>query len=276
MSPLQTVAVRSIKLAAGQMLVEPGQAEANLQRAARCIAEAGRSGCDLVVLPECLDLGWTHPSAHDQAEPIPGPRCRHLAEAAAAADVCVVAGLTERWQDRIYNSAVVIDSAGNLLWTHRKINVMNIAQDLYSIGDRLRVAATTAGVIGVTICADNFPNALDLGRSLGRMGAQLVASPSAWAVDSDHDNAREPYGGLWREAYLPLAREFAMPIVGVSNVGPITAGPWAGRKCIGCSLIVDGQGQEVASGPYGEEALVVAALELAGHRPRGTDISGAY
>ena len=26
-----------------------------------------------------------------------------------------------------------------------------------------------------------------------------------------------------------------MTVVGVSNVGPITGGPWAGRKCIGCS-----------------------------------------
>ena len=34
------------------------------------------------------------------------------------------------------------------------------------------------------------------GHALGRMGARLLLSPCAWAVDADHDNAREPYGEL--------------------------------------------------------------------------------
>ena len=52
-----------IKLALGQMLVEGGEPAANLERAVAMIEEAARRGCQIVVLPECLDVGWTHPSA---------------------------------------------------------------------------------------------------------------------------------------------------------------------------------------------------------------------
>jgi hypothetical protein len=93
-------------------------------------------------------------------------------------------------------------------------------------------------------------------------------------VDADHDNAAQPYGAIWRDAYGQLARQFRMPVLGSSCVGPIVAGPWAGRKCIGCSLAVDFDGALAAMGPYGEEALVAAELTLVADRPKGTAISG--
>ena len=148
-------------------------------------------------------------------------------------------------------------------------------EDCYATGDRLGVAHTPLGTIGVNICADNFPDSLALGHSLGRMGAQILLSPCAWAVDADHDNRREPYGDLWKDAYAPLARLYDMPVVGVSNVGRLDAGPWQGRKCIGCSLVVDRRGQVVLQGPYGEtaEELLVVELELTPRAARGTAIS---
>jgi hypothetical protein len=56
-----------------QILVEGGRPEANLARAADAVREAAAAGCRLVVLPECLDCGWTDPSARHLARPIPGP-----------------------------------------------------------------------------------------------------------------------------------------------------------------------------------------------------------
>ena len=48
-------------LALIQMLVEGGDKEGNLCRAEERVAEAGRQGAEVVVLPEALNLGWTHP-----------------------------------------------------------------------------------------------------------------------------------------------------------------------------------------------------------------------
>ncbi len=185
-----------------------------------------------------------------------------------------MAGLTERLGTSIYNSAVLLGRDGTLLSVHRKINVLEIAQHLYAIGNSLHVTHTEMGLVGVNICADNFPNALDIGRTIARLGAQMLLSPSAWAVQAIHDNQAQPYGALWRDAYGQLAKQFQMPVVGASNVGPITAGPWAGRKCIGCSLIVDSDGQPIATGPYDTESLVVAEVTVHVDRPRGTRISG--
>jgi predicted amidohydrolase len=249
-----------------QMLVECGAREANLERAARMIERAADERCHVAVLPECLDLGWTWPGAHTGAQPIPGPASDFLAAAARRVSMYVVAGLTERAGERVYNAAVLISPAGEILLRHRKINELDIAHDLYSRGDSLAVAATSVGVIGLAICADNFPESLCLEQALAQMGAQLLLSPCAWAVDAEHDNTLEPYGGLWLGAYTTLTRAHRIAVVGVSNVGWLTAGPWKGRKCIGCSIAMGPGGELLAMAPYGEsaEALVVVEAPVGG------------
>lgn len=94
----------------------------------------------------------------------------------------------------------------------------------------------------------------------------MILSPGAWAVPADHDNVKTPYGQVWRECYTPVAREHDLWIVGVSNVGPITAGPWAGRKCIGCSLAIGPGGREALQGPYGEDAEALQYVDIEPHR----------
>lgn len=249
-------------VAMGQMLVEGGAADANLERAGRMIAEAAAQGCRIVVLPECLDAGWTHPASREIAQPVPGATSDRIAAAAREAGIYVVAGLTEREGDAIYNAAVLVSPEGEILLKHRKLNELDIAQDLYTRGDRLGVARTPLGTIGITICADNFPDSLMFAQSLGRMGCELLLSPCAWAVDAKHNNQRDPYGRLWLSAYRPVAKEYGMTVMGVSNVGWMSAGPWAGRKCIGCSLAVGPDGEVLARGPYGEIAEALVAVEI--------------
>ena len=256
------------RIGMGQLLVEGGQPQANLARARRMIGRAAAAGCQLVVLPECLDLGWTDPSARTLAQPIPGPHAAAVAAAAAEHGVHVVAGLVERDGERIYNSAVLADPRGEARLVHRKINELDIALDLYATGDRLAVVHTDLGTLGVNICADNFPESLSIGRALARMGAQIILSPCAWAVAADHNHEREPYGELWRGAYTELARLDGVPVVGVSSVGWLRAGPWQGRKLIGCSLAVGSHGQVLAAGPYGADAETLVVVDV---EPRRVD-----
>lgn len=253
-----------------QMLVEGGKPEANLKRAAAGIREAASQEAKLAVLPECLDLGWTDPSAKGLAQPIPGPNFDILRRVAEDCSLFVVAGLVERCGERTYNSAVLIAPDGRLLWTHRKINELAIARGLYATGGRLGIVETDFGVAGVDICADNLPSSLFLGHSLGRMGAQIILSPSAWAVDADHDNEKDPYEPFWLEPYRELAVTHRMAVVGVSGVGWITAGPWQGRKQIGCSLAVGSDGQVLAQAAYGEgeEHVLTVDVELELHSGR--------
>jgi predicted amidohydrolase len=263
------------KIGMGQILVEGGAVAANLRRAVVMIGRAARAGCRIVALPECLDCGWTYPGSARLAEPVPGATSDIIATAARDNRIYVAAGLTERDGDRVYNTAVLISDEGHILLKHRKINVLTIAQDIYDIGDRLSVAHTPLGTIGVDICADNFPDAFVLGHALARMGAQLILAPSSWAVDADHDNTKTPYGDFWMRSHAELARLYDLTIVSVSNVGWINAGVWKGRKCIGCSMAVGPGGKKLADGPYGvaAEHLDVVDVTLVPPAAKGTAIT---
>src|SRR3954465_13798546 len=173
----------------GQIVVEGGRPVRNLDRAVAAVHRAAELGCRAVVLPECLDLGWTDPSARDLAQPIPGPHVERLALAARDCRVHVAAGLVERAGERLYNAAVLIGPGGDILLHHRKVNELDIALDLYAVGDRMGVVGTALGTPGLAIWAGNFGSSLAVSHVLARMGAQVILSPSAWAVHADHDNA---------------------------------------------------------------------------------------
>jgi predicted amidohydrolase len=157
---------------------------------------------------------------------------------------------------------VLIDPEGRLLLHHRKIHELDFGRDLYAAGDRLGVADTPFGRIGLMICADGFAPGQVISRTLALMGAQVILSPCAWAVPADHDNEREPYGRIWLENYGTVCREHDVIIAGCSNVGMVTAGPWSGRPCIGCSLVIGTDGEPLLRGAYGPAADEVNLLEV--------------
>ncbi len=256
-------AAKMFKIAMIQMQVFGGEKELNLNHAVELIEHAAEQGADLALLPECLDLGWTHPSSTSLADTIPdGDACRRLKKAAAEYHIHVCAGLTERAGEHVYNAAVLIDDLGEVILKHRKINELDIGRQYYSTGDRLNVIDTSFGCIGLMICADGFAKDQVLSRSLCQMGAEIILSPCAWAVRKNHDNIADPYGDFWREVYVPVAVEFSTTIIGVSNVGAITDGPWKGRKCIGSSLAIGPDGEDIIQGPYGINAETILLVEL--------------
>jgi predicted amidohydrolase len=246
-----------------QMQVEGGRLEQNLARASQRVKQAAANGAQVVLLPEAMDLGWTHPSAKTQAGGIPeGSTFKLLQNLARAHQVYLCSGLTERSGDTVFNAAVLLSPKGELLLHHRKLNELEIGHDCYAQGDRLSVAHTPLGTFGLMICADAFAKDQIVSRTLGLMGADIILSPSAWAVPADHDNVKEPYGQLWLDNYTPVARDFQMWIAGCSNVGHLTAGPWQGRRCIGCSLVVGPDGKQVLMGPYGSEAETILHVPI--------------
>lgn len=254
---------KAFKLALVQMDVIGGDLQRNVQHATELIAEAAANGAQVVLLPECMDLGWTHPSSKTLAGAIPdGFACTALMDAARKHAVYVCAGLTEKDGDIVYNSAVIIDRKGTVLCKHRKLNELDIGHDYYAQGDRLNVVHTEYGTLGLMICADGTAKDHVLARSLGYMGADVILSPSAWAVPNDHDNQKDPYGGTWRDAYIPVAREFSMAIFSASNVGRMTAGPWKDWYCIGCSLAIDASGEEMLQAPYGVDAECIIYVDV--------------
>lgn len=253
----------TVRLAVVQLRVDPGARQATLDRAVAAVEQAAAQGADIVLLPEALPLGWMAAETRTAAASIPdGAACSAFRAAAARTGSLVCTGLVERAGEVVYNAAVLIGPTGDVVLHHRKLNELDLASDLYARGERLAVADTRHGRIGLMICADAFAPGEVVSRTLGLMGARLILSPCAWAVPPDHDQGRTPYGDLWRQCYGIVARDHGLWIAGASNVGLITAGPWTGHACIGCSLIVGPDGQVVAQGPYGVDAETTIIVDL--------------
>lgn len=267
------VVINNYILAMVQMKVEGGTPYQNLQRASDCIKQASAHGAKIVLLPEMMDLGWTHPSAREMAYSIPdGKTCRFLCDEARKSNIYVCAGIAENDNGTIYNAAVLINATGEVILKHRKLNELDIAHDLYAQGDRLGVVPTELGTLGLYICADASASENTLSKSLGYMGADVILSPCAWAVPPDFDNDSTPYGGLWMTAYKEVSEMFDLWVIGVSNVGKVSEGPWKGWDCIGNSLAYGPGGVQLMEAPFGPDADTIIYLDINLHaRPaRGT------
>ncbi|MBF0385870.1 MAG: carbon-nitrogen hydrolase family protein [Candidatus Omnitrophica bacterium] len=260
-----------IRVGMGQLLVEGGEPERNLERACKMIALAKERECDIVLLPENLDLAWTHPSAKTEAQPIPGPFSDILCREAIRHSLYICAGLTEKEKDTVYDSAILIDAKGSIILKYHKINTLAVEQEFYAVGNSLSVVNTPFGKIGVNICADNYMDGLAIGHVLGRMGAQVILSPSSWTVSYAVTEKDDPYGEKWLKPYSLLAKMFNLVVIGTTSVGVIVGGPYEGKKMIGCSLAVGPQGI-IARGRFNEFAgeLIVAEFEVPRNQAKGT------
>ncbi len=262
-----------IRIGMAQMLVEGGEPQRNLERALQNIAQASEKKCDIVLLPEVLDLGWTHPSAKNEAETILGNRSNQICKEARDKKIYVCCGLTEKSGDQVYNTALFINPNGQIIYKYHKINLLVVEQEYYSIGKQLSVLDTPFGLIGINICADNYNDSLEIGHTLARMGAQIILSPSAWTIEHYQTETDNPYKEKWFKPYHTLASLYNMLIVGATSVGYIVGGPYEGKKMVGCSIAVNKDGI-VARGTYNEFAgeLIVFDAKIPQRKEKGTEI----
>ena len=266
---------KEILVGLGQLLVEGGEPLRNLDRAELMIKEASNLNCDLIILPECMDLGWTHPSAKNEALAIPGDYSNRICNLAKENDIYICCGLTEKDNEtnRVYNSSIICDNDGKIICKYRKINVLTEALDFYSIGNSLSVVDTPFGKIGLNICSDNYIDSLEIGNTLGRMGAQIILSPSSWTVDFNITEETDPYGDKWIKPYHTLAKLFNLVVVSTTSVGYLVGGPFEGRKMVGCSLVVNSEGVQYR-GKFNEIAgdLGIQKIIIPNNTLKGTQI----
>lgn len=159
-----------------------GDKKANVATVLRMLDEAVQSQCDVVVFPECCLAGWLSPVASTAAEPMPGPFTRRLSARARRHHLSVVIGMEERCRKgTLFNAAILIDPSGSIRLHHRKINELEIGLSLYSKGTSLAVGGLEGRSVALSICADSWRT--EVTDALWLMGARVIFSPSAWAVE---------------------------------------------------------------------------------------------
>jgi predicted amidohydrolase len=222
--------------------------------------EAVAAGVDLVALPEVWPCQGSAPQVRAAAEPLDGPRVGRLAEAARDAGVWVHGGsVLELDGERVFNTSVLVDRAGELVATYRKIHLFDAdppgavpsrESHLFAAGDQVVTAETEFGRAGMSICYDvRFP---ELYRELAVLGCTLLFVPAAFR----HETGRDHWDVLLRARAIE-DQAFVIAAAQWGTWGP----PDRERRNHGNSLVADPWGRVVARAPDGV-GVTVAELEL--------------
>lgn len=204
----------------------------NLKISIGCIKEAKSKNADLVAFPEFL-MAYSPPSQSAEelskmAESTDGEFVSALKHAAKTNSISVVATIYEKskLQNRVYDTALLIDSKGNLSATYRKLHLYDAlgfkeSDKLVAGNDLIKPVKTNVGSLGMMICYDiRFP---EMSRILTLMGADTLVLPSAWVQ-----------GEMKLEHWQTMLRARA-----IENGCYVVAPDQVGNIYIGHSMVVD-------------------------------------
>lgn len=244
-----------LRVAMVQMDVLDGDPAENMKRAEKNIRDAARMKADMVCFPEAADLGWLCQRAREDAFTLPGRYTDFLSGLAKELKVWISAGCLEKDGDKTFNSAVLIDRSGKIVIKHRKINTLpNLTAHLYDAGsaDDIKVVDTEFGILGITICADNF--SIENPRKVAGLGAWMLIAPHGFAARENDlaDNAI-----AFMNHIKKVAGESKLWVIGTNTcLSVIAGGEWKGRPHSGCSTIADPSGKAVTIGKFREPDLI--------------------
>jgi predicted amidohydrolase len=241
---LPAAAAPVLRVAVCQILAIDGDREGNFRRIEYALQNARDLHADIATFPESVILGWENPDAHRLATPIPGADSERIAALARKYGLMISIGLDEKDGDRLYDSAILVDHTGRILWKHRKLNVLpQLMNPPYSTGspENIGVVDTPYGRIGIVICADTFED--EYARRIAELKPDLMLVPYGWAAEVDKwpEHSKELERLVTRRAVM-----WKCPVVGTDLVGAMTHGPWKGQTFGGASLVVDASGAVLA------------------------------
>ncbi len=239
---------------------------ANIAAAVKLIDQAvAEDRPDWVSLPECFDfLGGTRADKFAAAETLPGgPAYSAMQALAKRHGIFIHAGsMLERaeGEERIHNTTVAFDREGREIARYRKIHMFDIiAPDgtryeesaSFKPGDRVATYKADDMIVGCAICYDlRFP---DLFQALAAKGAQMIALPSAFTLQTGKDH--------WEVLCRARAIETETYFCASAQTGPHIAGNDT-RYTYGNSLVADPWGHVIAKASDGV-GIVSARLDPA-------------
>jgi N-carbamoylputrescine amidase len=233
-----------VRVAVCQVLAIDGDREGNFRRIEYALESARDAGAAIAAFPESVILGWENPDAHRMAEPIPGRDSDRVSALAVKYGIMIAIGLDEKDGGRLYDSAILVDKTGRILWKHRKLNVLaQLMEPPYTQGlpDGIGAVDTEYGRIGVLICADTVVDSY--AERIASLKPDLMLIPYGWAAEMD----KWPQHAKTLERLITgRAAQWKCPIVGTDLVGMMTHGPWKGQTFGGASVVADGTGKVLA------------------------------
>lgn len=242
---------RRFRAAAVQTLARLGDFEHNIALARRYVEDAVRQGAELIVFPECMDIGYLFDSpAHcrELAEDVSnGAFVTALSEMSRKHGVYIASGITE-WdpqKQKIFNSGIMFDRKGNVACHYHKQFLATHDQNWFSFGERgCPVVDTDLGRIGLLICFDGrIP---EIFRSMTMQGAEVIVDMANFFSMDQADMwgpARSYENGVWLVAATKAGYERSIYYPGGS-------------------MIVDPKGRVLSKVPYDTHGLAICNVDL--------------
>ena len=245
----------------------------NLRLARRMLERAAQGGARLVVLPENFAaMGRRDLAAIGRAEALgEGPILPWLKQAARDLSLWIVAGTLPLPPDddaegKPRACSLLIDEDGERAARYDKLHLFDVdvsdnrgryrESDDFAHGQRIVVADTPVGRLGLTVCYDlRFP---ELYSALREAGAELISAPSAFTAVTG--------AAHWQVLIRARAIETQCYVLAAGQGGE-HPGP---RQTFGHSAIIDPWGVVLAEQEQGEAALLALrdAAEQAAMRQR--------
>jgi omega-amidase len=238
-----------MKVAAAQIACALGDVEANLRKMREFSARAKKEGAELVVFPEASDTGYSMPVIKEHAKPWSSGAVPALQTMAKELSLTIVAGVSERSGDAVYNSQVFINPHGDIIASYRKTHLFvlppNDESTCYTAGDKFVGVPAGGFNFGMAICYDiRFP---EVCRALAlEHDANVLLVSSAWPTPRvAHLRALAIARAIENQSYVVLANR---------------TGVDAGVACCGTSAIIDPSGAVLASASGDREELLTANI----------------
>lgn len=239
--------------------------EKNVAKAKKYVAKAAANGAQIVCLQELFNTTYfpytEEPTFWDLAEPIPGPTIDEMSRLAARHKIVLVAPIYEKaMKGELYNTAVVLSPAGEIMGKYRKTSIP-LVKSGDDVGNEkfyfkpgnlgFPVWATPFGVnIGVMLCYDrHFP---EHARLLALNGADLVFVPTA-------TSGFTRYG--WEIELQAHAIDNIYYVGGVNRVG-LDKGGSPTQEYYGSSFFCDPKGQIISQAGDKAEQIIYAEIDL--------------
>ncbi len=226
----------------------------NMDTALRLVNEAADLGARLIGLPENFAYMGPEEQRLAGAETLEGPTVSALREVARQRRVHVLAGsISEKVEHprKTANTSVLIADDGSVIATYRKIHLFDVSipdgaryaeSEVVVAGDKVVVAPTALGRIGLSVCYDlRFP---ELYRTLAGLGAEVITIPSAFTLFTGKDH--------WEVLVRARAVENLAYVLAPAQVGRHSQN----RQTFGNAMIVDPWGVVLARCPDGEGVCV--------------------
>ncbi|MBA3250277.1 MAG: amidohydrolase [Geodermatophilaceae bacterium] len=255
-----------MRIAVAQVDCVLGDIDANVERAAKAIAQARADGAELVVFPELNLSGYSVGQVEDDLD-MRTDDARLLRLADDAGPMGLLLGFCEDGAGvHTYNSAAYFQ-AGQLVHVHRKLYLptYDIFEERkhFSPGQHMRAFDTAHDRCAILTCNDAWQPQLAF--LAVQDGARILLMPTSSAQSRFPRRYDSPT--YWRDITTFYARMFQVYVVFVNRVGA------EGQlRFWGGSHVVDPWGGFVAEAPLDEEAVLTVDIDRASVRRRRREV----